>query len=939
MASGTMGLQSLQQLIESQFAGACVSVDLLRIASSVASPYQGRVALSLVVDAECCLDRLYGGYVSDWICGGQWNRMLQFLASLVQTLHAHNLHLAVFFNGSLEPPRMHEWVRNQLAARSNIYQVLRHLHTKGTPPPKVWWVPPSTLRTALRLALRHLKIAVLSSVDDHHQEVIGFCRDNHFHGILAEDAEYAIFDPPRYFSSKQLKLTYKGSLETKEFILDEVAKGLNLNPNRFCVLAALLGNFLLTDADLREFHKRICEEYQTPLNQPEGVIRAVASFVRELPSNYNLESVGAKVFNSTTDGRVNRFKQAVNYFLNGTRDQYGRHKNSTLLRQHNHHHEGKQKHGNVTHESKARKLASEAADEEQNEIPDAVPSSGDQPPEEVIENGGYVNGGSQPQGSSSGSSSGATSPHREREVWGGPKSGEGQYQPCLPPVAAEVLRTAYERHRRGLMSPYMYQLLTQGEIRLPVVLEDQCHREVPNIQLFYRPVRQMVYAILFNLHHHTFLAEKQREQPHEKTEANGVANGSSTASVSASTGSYVPPQSLNGSGSVNQSNPLIPEIKIREWVWTAANPYRHPEIVVAAAVGWPVPTVHRLWFGTSMDDKKRRLRAFLSCLHADTVLMLNPEYVPQHLLILACVLRYIMAASQGTILQKQELDALIVQAFAMEITNPNYLQDLQLTKVSARGVQLATLVMEGVETALLVNDACGSPVPWPVCCPWLFFDGKLFHTKLSRTQSVRDLHELCEHRGDLIMKVEKLRKAILDGLVLTPLPPRPPALAQMHDPAWASRDFLNGPFNINLPGGLKRGGQRRGVARGGQLEVAGVVVSSWVPNYGGPRGRGHMGPAAGRGGGVVPTQNPSQRNGHVHYSTRGGRAARGGRRGGHQATQRKQTSAASANTPAASQSNGKASVNSNESSDTNRGVKLLTHETTQAKVTGEEVAK
>ena len=52
----------------------------------------------------------------------------------------------------------------------------------------------------------------LCSVDDHHQEVIGFCRDNSFHGILAEEAEYAIFDPPRYFSSKQLKLTYKVSV-------------------------------------------------------------------------------------------------------------------------------------------------------------------------------------------------------------------------------------------------------------------------------------------------------------------------------------------------------------------------------------------------------------------------------------------------------------------------------------------------------------------------------------------------------------------------------------------------------------------------------------------------------------------------------------------------------------------------------------------------------
>ena len=288
------------------------------------------------------------------------------------------------------------------------------------------------------------------------------------------------------------------------------------------------------------------------------------------------------------------------------------------------------------------------------------------------------------------------------------------------------------------------------------------------------------------------------------------------------------------------------------------------------------------------------------------MLMLNPEYVPQHLLILACVLRYIMAASQGTILQKPELDALVVQAFAMEITNPNYLQDLQLTKVNARGVQLATLVMEGVETALLVNDACGSPVPWPVCCPWLFFDGKLFHTKLARTQTVRDLAELCEHRADLIVKVEKLRKAILDGLVLAPhLPPRP--LAHHHhghhpfENAWGTRaDMMQG---VHLQHGVKpRGGQHRGGprggsvgSRGGQLEVAGVVVSSWMQNYGGPRGRGHhhAGTPTHRGGGMLPSpRQPNVPTGHHGYnnhsapvSTRGGRgggiAGRGGRgRGG-----------------------------------------------------------
>lgn len=48
-------------------------------------------------------------------------------------------------------------------------------------------------------------------MDDHHQEVIAYCRENNFNGLIADDAEYAAFDPPRYFSSEQLKLTYKVS--------------------------------------------------------------------------------------------------------------------------------------------------------------------------------------------------------------------------------------------------------------------------------------------------------------------------------------------------------------------------------------------------------------------------------------------------------------------------------------------------------------------------------------------------------------------------------------------------------------------------------------------------------------------------------------------------------------------------------------------------------
>ena len=42
---------------------------------------------------------------------------------------------------------------------------------------------------------------------------------------------------------------------------------------------------------------------------------------------------------------------------------------------------------------------------------------------------------------------------------------------------------------------------------------------------------------------------------------------------------------------------------------------------------------------TTDDDKKRRMRALLSCLNADSACIRNPLYVPQHLLVLACVLR------------------------------------------------------------------------------------------------------------------------------------------------------------------------------------------------------------------------------------------------------------------------------------------------------------
>lgn len=239
-----MGIQDLQAFLESECPDACKPVDLLKISREFVgrpSKRRGPNRLCLVVDAESCLHRLYGGFYADWACGGEWNRMRHFLTNLMRACQSANLELVMFFNGALEAHRMNEWAEMQTQTKKNIGNVLRHVYNKATPPPKIWWVAPSGLRVALRMALRQMGIPVACSMDDHQQEVIAYCRENSFHGLVAQDADYAVFDPPHYFSSDQLKLTYRGALDTVEYIIDEVAKSLDLHPKRFCVLAALLG--------------------------------------------------------------------------------------------------------------------------------------------------------------------------------------------------------------------------------------------------------------------------------------------------------------------------------------------------------------------------------------------------------------------------------------------------------------------------------------------------------------------------------------------------------------------------------------------------------------------------------------------------------------------------------------------------------------------------
>ena len=87
--------------------------------------------LAVVVDADAAVDRLYGGHFSDWVCGGQWNHMVDYLANLTASLAANNVHLAFAFDGALQPERFcGEWRRKQSDVRDRANLVLRHVHNK-----------------------------------------------------------------------------------------------------------------------------------------------------------------------------------------------------------------------------------------------------------------------------------------------------------------------------------------------------------------------------------------------------------------------------------------------------------------------------------------------------------------------------------------------------------------------------------------------------------------------------------------------------------------------------------------------------------------------------------------------------------------------------------------------------------------------------------------
>eukprot|EP00095_Tigriopus_kingsejongensis_P011331 maker-scaffold195_size270011-snap-gene-1.20 protein:Tk11331 transcript:maker-scaffold195_size270011-snap-gene-1.20-mRNA-1 annotation:"constitutive coactivator of ppar-gamma-like protein 1-like protein" len=835
-----------------------VNVNLLQLSDHPASPkaemplgWQPRPGSGcLLWDAQSCIHKLYGGYNLDWVSGGQWSQMIDFLAMIGNICQQNNVQVKVFMNGSLEPERFDSWRQEQLAKKNKIRQVFQHLDKKGTWPSSHFWVTPTGFLTTLRLALKNTPLGLGCSLEDHRKELMVLSAEPGCNGVISDDPEIGLFQPPRFLSIREMKMTGSNGLSTTEIVMDEVAKALDLNPNRFCMLAVLLGNHILTGEDLRDFHRNSTPLLKDtkPLVHGEKLILAVVKYIRSVPKIDDMERVSEDIFGDKNDPRKSKLTASFAYysstFTGGSNPQKPKAKAHVKVKKHIPIVlPGRRQSGPSLEDKKKTQLENDlveriALEFDQLDINDAFAGAtvisapaGDQSDEK----GRLRTNISTVEAVALGLD---VKPAEDGKY---PTQREGVEAQCdvqdirsndfeikIPSVHPEVLQTVVERHRVGNMSPQLYQLLTKGEIKFEAILESPLNEALP-IHAIFSSMRCNLYAILFNLNHTKFqrrqfydiMAEKRKKADAFRTQAKKATEPEAKAELLAKALKLEDQNKASGS-------PPSTEIRVREWL--PYNDYVIPAMAMAAELRWSVPTLQRLWFGANPEEKQRRLRAFFSCMRSDdSPPLVHRANVPQHLLLMACVLRYIM--SIGAILKKPELDALVLTAFSPELSNPHFLASLQGGMMTPRGIHIASIFLQGVENAILVNEGCGAPIPMNMCLPWTFFDGALFQLNLRKASMSQNIFELCEGRMDLVGCVERMRVAIVFGMPMYggvpmggPLKP-PPIYPGSRGPRAPPQNGFGQPL---MEPRIPRGG--------GHLVVGGSVVANWGDNPG-PRGQ------------------------------------------------------------------------------------------------------
>lgn len=299
-------------------------------------------------------------------------------------------------------------------------------------------------------------------------EIISYFHEHRLNGILGVHPDYIIANSNRYFSSHDLRLSYKGSLETKEYLVTKLLSSLSLTPDHLPFVAVFLGGYILIDeAALKNIYQKINVDDTSDF---EARVKRIAEIVRNSPTN----EIDEFIKHLNLAEWANEIKESVEYY-----QKKGKFANKNYL--------------NVGGNKKSKHaIASTSAADKDNELTTVLATlasetnENDELAQKWLNNvNSLVNDDdvdiivdaeksvstvadavaelaiaddNTKKDATTSKSAAAAKPKVTTRV---------PFQYTLP---AEVLKTSLNRHQRGIMDSRIYQLLTRKEIILPQVI-------------------------------------------------------------------------------------------------------------------------------------------------------------------------------------------------------------------------------------------------------------------------------------------------------------------------------------------------------------------------------------------------------------------------------------------------------------------------------------
>ncbi|KAM7283120.1 constitutive coactivator of peroxisome proliferator-activated receptor gamma isoform X2 [Ixodes scapularis] len=165
-----------------------------------------------------------------------------------------------------------------------------------------------------------------------------------------------------------------------------------------------------------------------------------------------------------------------------------------------------------------------------------------------------------------------------------------------------------------------------------------------------------------------------------------------------------------------------------------------------------VPPLWQLWSGEpSLQEVRWQL--FYGSLGLHFTLE-DLRALPARYIVLCATLHLMFLAN---VLTNQELSALLLQAILLsEDKCERRSFPIPYSEINPRLVSLSCYFMEGVQFVVMSLSACGSPFPLADTMPWLYFDGKLFHSIHRQLYPTSTASSILEHNRPLVELYEYL---------------------------------------------------------------------------------------------------------------------------------------------------------------------------------------